>query len=79
MEAGRIPTTVSTPCDPVPIGSAFPNEDTNTTSYAIQGLAAQGALTATVSTKALSFLTAAQDTDGGWGFSPNTAANPENV
>jgi len=71
------PDTVSTPCDLVPIGSAFPNEDTNTTSYAIQGLAAQSALTATVSTKTLSFVTAAQDTDGGWNFSPNTAANPE--
>ncbi len=71
------PDNVSTPCDPDPIGSAFPNEDTNTTSYAIQGLAAQGALTSTVSTKALGFLTAAQATDGGWNYSPSTAANPE--
>jgi Squalene-hopene cyclase C-terminal domain len=71
------PDNVNTPCDPDPILSAFPNEDTNTTSYAIQGLAAQGALSAPVSTKALSFLTGAQDSDGGWPFSPNTAANPE--
>ena len=71
------PDNVSTPCDPDPIGSAFPNEDTNTTSYAIQGLAAQGALTSTVSTKALGFLTAAQATDGGWNYSPSTASNPE--
>ena len=71
------PDNVSTACDPDPIGSAFPNEDTNTTSYAIQGLAAQGALTSTVSTKALGFLTAAQATDGGWNYSPSTTANPE--
>ena len=71
------PDNVSTPCDPDPIGSAFPNEDTNTTSYAIQGLAAQSALTPTVSAKALGFLTTAQDSDGGWRFSPNTIANPE--
>ncbi len=70
------PDDVTTPCDPVPIGSAVPNEDTNTTSWAIQGLAAQGALTSSVSTKALAFLTAAQDSDGGWGYSPNTTANP---
>ncbi len=42
-----IPDNVSTPCDPDPIGAAFPNEDTNTTSLAIQGLAAQSALTRT--------------------------------
>ena len=71
------PDNVNTPCDPDPIGSAFPNEDTNTTSYAVQGLAAQGALTAPVSTKALAFLTTAQDSDGGWALSPNTTANPE--
>ena len=71
------PDNVNTPCDPDPIGSAFPNEDTNTTSYAVQGLAAQGALTAPVSTKALAFLTTAQDSDGGWPLSPNTTANPE--
>ncbi len=71
------PDNVSTACDPDPIGSAFANEDTNTASFAIQGLAAQGALTSTVSTKALSFLTAAQPADGGWSFSPNTTANPE--
>ncbi len=71
------PDNVSTACDPDPIGSAFPNEDTNTTSYAVQGLAAQGALTSTVSTKALTYLTAAQATDGGWNFSPSTTANPE--
>jgi hypothetical protein len=71
------PDNVNTPCDPDPIGSAFPNEDTNTTSYAIQGLAAQGALTAPMSTNALAFLTSAQDSDGGWPLSPNTTANPE--
>jgi len=71
------PDDVTNPCDPDPIGSAVPDEDTNTTSYVLEGLAAQGALTSAVSTKALSFLTAAQDSDGGWGYSPNTAANPE--
>ena len=72
-----LPDNVSTPCDPDPIGAAFPNEDTNTASLAIQGLAAQGALTAPVSTNALAFLTSAQDADGGWTYSPNTADNPE--
>ena len=72
-----LPDNVSTPCDPDPIGATFPNEDTNTTSLAIQGLAAQGALTAPVSTNALAFLTSAQDADGGWAYSPNTADNPE--
>ncbi len=72
-----LPDNVTTPCDPDPIGAAFPNEDTNTTSLAIQGLAAQSALTPPVSTNALAFLTSAQDADGGWPYSPNTADNPE--
>ena len=72
-----LPDNVTTPCDPDPIGAAFPNEDTNTTSLAVQGLAAQGALAAPVSTNALAFLASAQDSDGGWTYSPNTADNPE--
>ncbi len=71
------PDNAATACDPDPIGNAFPNEDTNTTSFAIQGLAAQSALTSPVSTDALGFLTAGQAADGGWNFSPSTTANPE--
>ena len=46
--------------------------DTNSTALAVEGLAAQGALTPTASEAATGFLEAAQDTDGGWGLIPNT-------
>jgi Squalene-hopene cyclase C-terminal domain len=50
--------------------------DTNSTAQAIQGLVAVGALTGAASTLATSFLTSAQDSDGGWGYYPNTVAVP---
>ena len=56
--------------------SSFAGPDTNSTALAIEGLAAQGALTAAVSTGAQLFLTTGQDADGGWSFYPNTVARP---
>ena len=77
MGGGLTPTTRRRRVTRTPSGVHFPNEDTNTTSFAIQGLAAQSALTSPVSTDALGFLTAGQAADGGWNFSPSTTANPE--
>jgi hypothetical protein len=51
--------------------------DTNSTSLALQGLAAQGALTASIETNALSFLTGGQDADGGWSYYQNSSAQPQ--
>ena len=51
--------------------------DTNSTSLALQGLAAQGALTGTVQTSALSFLTGGQGADGGWSYYQNSSAQPQ--
>ena len=56
--------------------SGFTGPDTNSTSVAIQGLVAQGALSGTRRAGALGFLTSAQDADGGWSYYPNTAAVP---
>jgi hypothetical protein len=54
--------------------SSFAGPDTNSTSLAVQGLAAQGALTSAVSSKALAFLSNGQDADAGWSYYPNTVA-----
>jgi Prenyltransferase and squalene oxidase repeat len=51
--------------------------DTNSTSLALQGLAAQGALTASIETSALSFLTGGQDADGGWSYYQNSSAQSQ--
>jgi Prenyltransferase and squalene oxidase repeat len=51
--------------------------DTNSTSLALQGLAAQGAVTASIRSSALSFLTSGQDADGGWSYYPNSTAQPQ--
>jgi hypothetical protein len=61
------------PCDTSPSQGG---PDTNSTSLAVQGLAAQGALTSSVSSDALSFLKGGQDPDAGWGYTPNSAGNP---
>jgi hypothetical protein len=66
--------TADNPCNGDPADFAGP--DTNSTSQAIQGLSAQGALTATSARKALLFIHKAQDPDGGWGFEPNAADSP---
>jgi Putative Ig domain/Squalene-hopene cyclase C-terminal domain len=62
------------PCDGSPAN--FEGPDTNSTALAIQGLAAQGDLSGSADTNAHAFLVHAQDSDGGWGFEPNTAATP---
>jgi hypothetical protein len=51
--------------------------DTNSTSLALQGLAEQGALTPTLESSALSFLTSGQDADGGWSYYQNSTAQPQ--
>jgi hypothetical protein len=51
--------------------------DTNSTSLALQGLAAQGALTPSIESSALSFLTSGQDADGGWSYYQNSTAQPQ--
>ncbi|MGO9344370.1 MAG: hypothetical protein ACLP6E_17930 [Acidimicrobiales bacterium] len=61
-------------CSGVP--GSFAGPDTNSTSLAVQGLAAQGALTSAVSSKALAFLSDGQDADAGWSYYPNTVATP---
>ncbi|MFZ0249861.1 MAG: prenyltransferase/squalene oxidase repeat-containing protein [Acidimicrobiales bacterium] len=51
--------------------------DTNSTSLALQGLAAQGALAPGIEASALSFLTGGQDADGGWSYYQNSSAQPQ--
>ncbi len=57
----------------------FGGPDTNTTSVALQGLVAQGALSQSTAPGALAvkFIEATQDSDGGWGYYPNAADSPE--
>jgi hypothetical protein len=57
--------------------SSFQGADDQTTSLAVQGLEAQGALTSGVEASALSFLSAGQDPDGGWSYYPNSASQPQ--
>jgi Bacterial Ig-like domain (group 3)/Squalene-hopene cyclase C-terminal domain len=66
--------TSSNPCNGDP--ASFVGPDTNSTAVAMEGLAAEGALSKTAATHALEFLTGAQDADGGWGFEPNAADAP---
>jgi hypothetical protein len=61
-------------CDGQPVDYAGP--DTNSTALAVDGLAAQGALTPSASAGALGFLSTGQDPDGGWSYFPNTEAAP---
>lgn len=62
------------PCDGSP--ADYEGPDTNSTSLAIQGLSAEDDLGTTDATKALDFLSNAQDSDGGWGYEPNAADAP---
>ena len=57
--------------------SGFTGPDNQTTSLAVQGLAAQGALTSTIETSALNFFTTGQDADGGWSTYQNSTAQPQ--
>jgi len=62
------------PCDGSP--ADFEGPDTNSTSLAIEGLAAQGDLGGAANANAHAFLVHAQDSDGGWGYEPNTVKAP---
>jgi hypothetical protein len=68
------PDNAGNACSGTPADYAGP--DTNSTALAVQGLAAQGALTPPASGAALAFLTAGQDSDGGWSYYPDTTATP---
>jgi hypothetical protein len=68
------PDNAVNPCSGAPATYAGP--DTNSTSLAVEGLAAQGAITPAVSSAALAFLSAGQDPDGGWSYYPNSTATP---
>ncbi len=57
--------------------SSFEGADDQSTSLAVQGLTAQGALTPGVAANALSFFASGQDADGGWGFYPSSVASPQ--
>ena len=70
-----VPDTATTPCNGDPAAGSGP--DTNTTALALQGLAAQGALTPSVEGSALGFLESGQNADGGWAYDPNAADNPQ--
>jgi hypothetical protein len=70
------PSKALNPCDGSPADFAGP--DTNTTAVAVEGLVAQsGGLTTTVSKKVLTFFESAQDSDAGWSYDPNSAADPQ--
>ncbi len=68
------PDNAQNPCDGTP--ASYGGPDTNSTSLALQGLAAQGASTSAVASKALAFLSNGQDADAGWSYFPSTAATP---
>jgi hypothetical protein len=69
-----LPDKAANPCH----GSAslFEGPDTNATSFAVQGLAAEGVLSDSAKEKALAFLSRGQDSDGGWSYFPNTQSVP---
>jgi hypothetical protein len=66
--------TTDNPCNGDP--ADYEGPDTNSTAQAIEGLSAQGALTAKAARSATKFLESAQDPDGGWGYEPNAADAP---
>src|SRR5262249_46137423 len=68
------PANSVTDCSGDPANFAGP--DTNSTALALQGLVAEGALTPTVSSAALSFLSGGQDTDARWSYYPKPATTP---
>ena len=68
------PDNANNPCSGLPADFAGP--DTNSTALALDGLAAQGAVTSAISTGALAFLGGGEDPDGGWSLYPNTVATP---
>ncbi len=66
-----LPDQALNPCTGSP--TTFAGPDTNSTALAVQGLVAEGGLTATASARALGFLSAGQDADAGWSYFPSTA------
>ena len=66
--------TSDNPCNGNP--ADYQGPDTNSTALAIQGLSAQGVLGTKQASKALAFISGAQDGDGGWGYEPGTAHTP---
>ena len=68
------PDNTDNACDGTP--ADFGGPDTNSTALALEGLAAQGAVTPTISGAAIAFLASAQDPDGGWSYFPNTRTTP---
>jgi hypothetical protein len=69
-----LPDMALNACNGTPAASGGP--DTNSTSLAVQGLAAEGALTPTEAALASGFFTTGQDADAGWSYFPNTVATP---
>jgi hypothetical protein len=69
------PDPVDNPCNGDPGQGNGP--DTNTTALAVEGLAAQGGLTPSIATSALSFLKNGQNADGGWAYDPAAADNQQ--
>ena len=69
------PDNANVSCSGTPAN--FGGPDTNSTALAVEGLAAQGALTTAASTNALSFLAAGQDNDAGWSYYPGSVATPQ--
>jgi hypothetical protein len=57
----------------------YTGPDTNSTAQAVQGLAAQGAVTAGVASGAVGFYAAGQDTDGGWSYYPSSTGAPQST
>ncbi len=57
----------------------YAGPDTNSTSEAIEGLSAEGGLTAKATSLAYKFVKSAQNSDGGWGYEPNAQDNPGNT
>jgi hypothetical protein len=72
-----LPDAATNSCTEDP--ATFSGPDTNSTSMAVQGLAAQGALTTTIANSALSFIHSAQNSDGGWGYQPTNSSDPDST
>jgi hypothetical protein len=62
------------PCSGKP--KNYEGPDTNSTALAVLGLSAQGDLHSKLATEALGWIETAQDSDGGWGYEPNSAKAP---
>ncbi|HVX21335.1 MAG TPA: hypothetical protein VHB02_08305 [Acidimicrobiales bacterium] len=70
-----LPDQALNPCTGNP--ATFMGPDTNSTALAVEGLAAQKALTSATAGGALGFFAAGQDADAGWSYLPNSEAAPQ--